>query len=226
MIVSVHQPQYLPWIGYFHKIAKSDLFVYLDDVQYKKREFQNRNRIRTKTEWQWLTVPVITKERFLQKISEVELDNTSRWQEKHWNSIKINYSHAPFFKDYREDFENIYSRKHDRLAGLNIEITAYLLKCFGISTPVKLESEFGLPGASTERIVNICKKLGADTYFSGAGGKDYMDETLFEKENIKLVYQDFKHPVYKQAYPGFEPYMSAIDLLFNCGPESPKIIKG
>ena len=106
MIVSVHQPQYIPWIGYFHKIAKSDEFVILDNVQYKKREFQNRNKILTKTGPIWLTVPVITKERFLQKISEVEIDNTVRWQEKHWESIKFNYSHSKYFKDYKNKVQN------------------------------------------------------------------------------------------------------------------------
>ncbi|MBU0951321.1 MAG: WbqC family protein [Elusimicrobia bacterium] len=227
MIVSVHQPQYIPWIGYFHKIAKSDEFIFLDNVQYKKREFQNRNKILTKNGSIWLTVPVITKEKFYQKISEVAIDNTVRWQEKHWESIKTNYNHSKYFKDYQNSFEAMYAKTWSKLVDLNSEIIFLLLKIFDIKTPVKVESELNITGTSTQRIINICEKLNSDTYLSGAGGKEYMDESLFEKEKIKLIYQDFKHPQYSQAYPGgFEPYMSAIDLLFNCGPDSSKLLRG
>lgn len=224
MIISVHQPQYLPWLGYFDKIMKSDIFVFLDNVQYKKREFQNRNKIRTKNGWLWLTIPVVTKERYYQKISEVEIDNTQHWQKEHWETIKMYYHQAKYFQNYKDFFEKIYSSKWDKLSSLNVEIIKYLLECLEIRTPIYFESELGLSGEATERIINICKKFKADTYLSGIGGKDYLDESRFDLENIKLVYQDFKHPTYPQVYPGFEPYMSVIDLLFNCGPESRKII--
>ncbi|MBN1383316.1 MAG: WbqC family protein [Elusimicrobia bacterium] len=225
MVISVHQPQYLPWLGYLHKISKSDAFVYLDNVQYKKREFQNRNRIRTKEGWIWLTVPVITKGKYHQKIFEVGIDNDDLWCNSHWESIKLNYSKAEHFSEHRDFFENIYSNKWEKLIDLNIKIIGYLLKVFEIKTPVYYESKLGTTETSTDRIIQICKKLNADEYLSGRGGKDYMEENKFEESGIKLIWQEFKHPEYKQVYDGFQPYMSAVDLLFNHGPESIGILK-
>lgn len=224
MIVSVHQPQYLPWLGYFDKILKSDIFVFLDNVQYKKREFQNRNKIRAKNGWLWLTVPVITKSLFYQKISEVKIDNTQHWQKEHWETIKMYYRSSKYFENYKDFFEKSYNQEWTKLTDLNVTIIKYLLECLEIKIPLLFESELGINGEATERIINICKKLNADTYLSGIGGKDYLDEELMKKEKIKLIYQDFKHPEYPQVYPGFELYMSAIDLLFNGGPESKKIL--
>lgn len=224
MIISVHQPQYLPWLGYFDKIIKSDIFVFLDNVQYKKREFQNRNKIRAKNGWLWLTVAVITKGHFYQKISEVEIDNTQHWQKEHWETIKMYYHSSKYFENYKDFFEKLYNQEWTKLTDLNVTIIKYLIECLEIKTPLLFESELEISGEATERIINICKKLNADTYLSGIGGKDYLDEELMRKEKIRLIYQDFKHPVYLQGYTGFEPYMSAIDLLFNCGPESRNIL--
>jgi hypothetical protein len=217
MILSVHQPQYLPWIGYFDKIKRSDMFVFLDDVQYKKREFQNRNRIRTKTGFIWLTVPVKTKDKYTQKINEVEIDNSTDWAQEHWKSIELSYSKSIFFIEYKKIFEKVYSVKWEKLVDINIQLVKIFLDLFNIKTPVQYESELNIGTTSTQRIVDLCKHYNADTYFSGSGGKEYMDETLFEKNNIKLVYQDFHHPAYKQVFPGFEPYMCMIDMLFNAG---------
>jgi len=217
MIVSVHQPQYLPWIGYFDKIKKSDIFVFLDNVQYKKREFQNRNKIRTKNGWIWLTVPVITKGKFLQNISEVEIDNTKDWQIEHYRSIELNYTKTEFFHKYKSFIEEIYKKKWSKLLDINICIIKKILEIFNIKTEIHYETEFNITTTSTQRIIDICKKLNADTYMSGIGGKNYLDEDLFIKNNIKLIYQNFKHPVYKQNFDGFQINMSIIDFLFNCG---------
>ncbi len=222
MILSVHQPQYLPWLGFFHKIAKSDIFVFLDDVQYKKREFQNRNKIRTKDGWLWLTVPVITKGKYIQKILEVEIDNTSNWTYEHFRSIELNYSGAKFYKEHRSFFESLYNKKWEKLIDINLEIIKYLMNFWNINTPIYFSSSLNLESTKTQRIIDICKHFKADTYLSGAGGKGYLEEELFQKNNIKLLYQNFEHPVYQQCYSGFEPYMSAIDLLFNCGQEARK----
>jgi len=224
MIVSVHQPQYLPWIGYFHKIAHSDVFVFLDNVQYKKREFQNRNKIRTKEGWLWLTVPVITKGRFTQKMKEVLIDNTSNWHKKHWQSIEMNYSKAKYFNEYKEFFKSLYEKEWDKLIDLNVFIIKYINELLNIKIPVYYESDLNIEGEKTTRIINICKKLNADTYLSGIGGKEYLIEEEFIKTGIKLIYQNFKHPVYTQVYPGFEPFMSIVDLLFNCGKESKNLL--
>lgn len=224
MVVAVHQPQYLPWLGYFHKIAKCDCFVFLDCVQYKKREFQNRNKIRTKDGWMWLTVPVISKEREVQLINEVEINNSFPWQRKHLNSIKLAYKNAPYFSNYIGFFEDVYSKKWVRLIDLNLYIIDFILKELQIETPIKFLSQLNVEGTKTERIIQICKALGSDTYLSGIGGKDYLDEELFKNNKIKLIYQEFKHPCYKQCYSPFIEKLSIIDLLFNCGKNSRKVL--
>ena len=224
MIVSVHQPQYIPWIGYFHKIKSSDVFVLLDNVQYKKREFQNRNKIRTKEGPIWLTVPVLTKGEYTQRIKDVCIDNTEHWERKHLNSMETDYHKAKYFKEHEPFFKELYSKKWEKLSELNIAVIKYLLDYLEIGTKIYLESELDITGESTERIVNICKKLGGDAYLSGAGGKDYMDEKLFADAKLGLVYQNFKHPEYPQVYEGFESHLSTVDMVFNCGKESMQLI--
>ena len=230
MILSVHQPHYIPWLGYFDKIDKSDCFVFLDQVQYKPREYQNRNRIRTKNGWLWLTVPVKSKGLGRQRICDVKIDNDTNWQKKHWESLKSCYSKAPFFKEYCGFFEGVYSTKWEQLIDLNIHIIEYLLKELNIEIPLYYESEIGTCSNATDRIIEICRKVKADTYLSGAGGRSYLEETKFAQAQIKLDYQDYHHPRYRQlcahrANP-FLPNMSAIDLLFNEGPATTKVLRG
>ncbi len=226
MRIAVHQPQYLPWIGYFHKMAHCDLFVYLDDVQYKKREFQNRNRIRTPDGFIWLTVPVITKGKYHQNISEVKIDPTaSAWQQEHLRSINLNYSRTPYYKEYIHFFEKLYNNPWHSLMELNLETIKIISEITGLKTPTEFSSKYSITTFSTQRIIELCRCVGANEYLSGAGGKDYLDEKLFQDSGIKLLYQEFNHPTYPQAYEGFIPYLSAIDLLFNIGgSESAKII--
>ena len=229
MIVSVHQPQYIPWLGYFDKIDKSDCFVFLDTVQYKKREYQNRNRIRTKESWLWLTVPVKTKGSSEQIISDVLIDNELDWAKQHRKSLHSWYGKSPYFKDYFPFFEGVYEKKWEKLIELNICIIEYLLRVLNIDTSILLESELATTEKSTQRIIQICKKLKADTYLSGTGGRDYLKEELFTEADIKLVYQEFTHPDYEQQFMsqahGFEPHMSVLDLVFNAGPRSLEIIR-
>jgi hypothetical protein len=219
MILSVHQPHYLPWIGYIDKIFKSDVFVFLNNVQYKKREFQNRNKIRIKTGWLWLTVPVISKDKYLQRLSDVDVNNETDWVNEHWKSIEHNYSHAKYFPAFRNRFADVYQHTWQRLVDVNVRLIEIFNDIYGVRTPVHFESNLDIRTTSTQRIIDICKKLNADTYLSGTGGKDYMDESLFAANGIRLVYQEFKHPVYGQVFEGFEPCMSIIDHLFNCGPD-------
>lgn len=226
MIVSVHQPQYLPWLGYFDKIHRSDAFVFLDNVQYKDREYQNRNRIRTGDGCIWLTVPVLKKTGSYPNISDVLIDNMQDWRKRHWRSISLNYAHAPFFKKYAPFFEELYSRDWQKLVDLNMHIVNALNRFLGIDRPVYLESQLDVKTAGTRRIIDICKALKSDTYLSGVGGKAYLEEGLFAANNIKLVYQDFRHPEYAQRHIPFMPFMSIIDLLFNHGDGSLKILAG
>jgi len=226
LIVSVHQPHYLPWLGYFDKIAASDLFVLLDNVQYKKREYQNRNRIRTRQGVKWLTVPVATTGKYEQMTGEVEIESGASWREKHLETLRHAYSSAPHFKRVFEELEELYmGREWARLAEINSAMLAWFMKEMEIETRVALESELGTGGLSTERIVNICRAVGADVYLSGSGGRDYMDEALFEKAGLKLEYQKYEHPVYPQVHGGFEPFMGIVDLLFNAGKNAAQIVR-
>lgn len=226
MILAVHQPQYIPWLGYFHKIAKCDLFVFLDDVQYKKREFQNRNKIVTPDGPQWLTLPVITKGHYTQNIKDVLLDSTEDWTKNHFKSIEHNYHKAAHYAEHSSFLTELYSKKWEKLIDVSMEFIKYSLNYLAIQTPWKMSSEYNVTETSTARIIELCKKTGADTYLSGAGGKDYMDEELFKHNGIKLVFQDFKHPEYKQTQSKFEPYMSTVDLFLNCGAGSREILLG
>jgi hypothetical protein len=220
MKAAIHQLQYWPGLRFFAKMRAADLFIYLDDVQFEKREFQNRNRIRTPRGWQYLTAPVVSKGRFSQKINKVELDNTADWQREHLLAIKTNYARAPFFARYLPAFEELYSRDYRLLADLAIATMDLLKDGFGIKTPVKFSSEYRVEEASSARLARLCAAAGADEYLSGAGARAYLDPGVFSFAGIKLAWHEFKPREYRQAFPGFEPDMSALDLLLNCGPAS------
>lgn len=230
MIASVHQPQYLPWLGYFQKIYHSDVFVFLDDVQYKKREYQNRNRIRTKSGCIWLTVPVLKNEEPYPNISNVYIDNSRNWRRRHWRAIYLNYARAPFFKKYSDFFEDLYKKEWEKLVDLNIYIVKSINEFLGIERRTCLLSQLNVNTPATQRIINICKALKTETYLSGIGGKDYLEEDKFKDNSIELIYQNFNHPVYTQLYmkdkKDFVPYLSIIDLIFNHGPDSLEILVG
>lgn len=223
MIISIHQPQYLPWLGYFDKISKSDVFVLLDNVQFKKNEWQNRNRIKTARGWQWLTVPMIHK--FTQKIYEVKINNTVHWGKKHLNTLVTNYSKAAFFRQHIAFFEQAFAREWRCLVDLNIHFIRYLADGLGLSEKRLIRaSAYDLREDATERLIDLCKQLQGDVYLSGRDGAKYLNTALFEKEGIQVVFQDYHHPQYPQLYGAFEPSLSAVDLLFNCGPESRSVL--
>jgi hypothetical protein len=223
LIVAVHQPQYLPWIGYFDKMRRADVFCYLNDVQYKKNEWQNRNRIKTAQDWQWLTVPV--RYRFPEKINEVQINNTTQWSKKHLQALKTNYSRAPYFKAYISIFEDIFFKEWELISELNIHLIERLKDALQMQAKTTIiSSELTLREEPTDRLIDICKALGADTYLAGRGGAGYMDMARFEKNGLKVIMQEFKHPVYSQLFGDFQSHLSIVDLLFNCGPDSLKIM--
>jgi hypothetical protein len=223
MRVAIHQPQYLPWLGYFHKMMMSDVFVFLDDVQFKKNEFQNRNRIKTAEGASWLTVPVI--HHFPQLISEVEINNRRDWRKKHLRTLDMNYRKAPYFDNFFPLFASGLTRDWEYLSPLNIYSIEKISKALGIKKRFIKSSELApLENGATDRLIDICRKLGADTYISGAGGRSYLELGKFDEAGIKVQFQEFNHPVYPQLYGKFEPYLSVVDLLFNCGEKSGKII--
>jgi hypothetical protein len=218
------QPAYLPWLGYFHRVALSELFILLDHVQIDKNSktgFAHRNKVRTKEGWCWLTVPLKTKGQhgnlFLNKI---EIAKDQPWAAKHWATIRHCYASAPYFAPHSPALEQFYSRSWERLADLAREITRYQLDAFAIRTPVRFSSEMGVPGTKDELILNLCRAVGASVYISGPFGRDYLKLGPFDEAGIRVVFHDYQHPTYPQVYPGFQPYMAALDLLMNCGPDS------
>jgi len=223
MICAIHQPQYLPWLGYFDKIDQVDLFLFLDDVQFKKHEWQNRNRIRTRDGWQWLTVPV--RHHFGQEIRAVEIDDHLPWRRKHWQALQTDYGRARHFAEASAPWQEIYDREWSELSRLNVESVQRLCRAMGIETPMRLASEFSVPGAATDKLIGLCRAVGADTYLSGTGGRDYLDEEAFRRAGVRLVYQAFEHPTYPQVWDGFVSHLSAVDLLFNCGRDSLAVLR-
>ena len=171
MIVTGHQPEFIPYLGFFSKISKADIFVIVDNIQFKKKNFQNRNKIKTREGWMWLTVPVITKGRFEQKICEVEINNSLNWQRKHWASITLNYQKAPFFKEHSGFFEEVYSKEWRLLSEFNEAFIRYIMGQLELDVDVLKSSELGVTGQKTDLLIDICKKTGADTSPASRGSR-------------------------------------------------------
>ncbi len=224
MILTAHQPVYLPWLGLFHKIALAETFVYFDQVQYLPKDWMNRNKIRTKSGSIWLTVPVLRKGYRDLKTSEIEINNSIDWQKKHLRSISLNYKKSPYFENYIPFFEDVYSRKWKFLGELNEYMLKWFLDELGIKVNFLNANDFKFQGEKSSLILNMCKELNASTYIFGMLGKDYADVQEFEKNNIGLIFQNYNHPKYSQLYREFISHMSVIDLLFNHGPKSLEII--
>lgn len=223
MIITIHQPNYLPYPGFFDKMRDADIFVIYDDAQFNKEDFQHRNKIRIFHGWKWLTIPV---EKKLIPIKEIKIRNELmnkdlKWSDAQFKEIKESYLDTPYYDKYENKLEEIYMNTYDKLIDLNLDIIYFLMDAFKIKTKLVFSSELGLTSRSTQRLIEIVESLGGDTYLSGSFGKNYLDISLFKEKNIKLEFQDFKHPVYKQNYEGFIPNMSSIDALFNIG-EFPK----
>jgi len=224
MILTAHQPVYLPWLGLFHKISLAETFVYFDQVQYLPKDWMNRNKIRTKDGSIWLTVPVLRKGYRDLKTSEIEINNSTNWQKKHLRSISLNYNKSPYFENYIPFFEDVYSRKWEFLGDLNEYMLKWFLDELGIKVNFLNAKNFKFEGEKSSLILNMCKKLDASTYIFGTLGKDYANVHEFEKNNVKLIFQDYNHPKYSQLYSEFVSHLSVIDLLFNHGPKSLEII--
>lgn len=222
-IVAINQPGYLPWMGFFKRIMYSDIFVFLDNVQYLKKDWQNRNKIRTNQDWIWLSVPV--KKNNFENLNKVEIDYSENWSAMHKKSIKYNYSKSEFFDDYWPFFDQLFEKKFSRLIDLNMEIINYVIDVLGIKTKTILASELTVEGKKSDLNLSICKTLNADVYLSGTLGADYIQVDDFQNNNIKVEFADYQHPIYPQCFDPFVPNMAIIDLLFNCGKESQKILQ-
>ncbi len=225
-IVAVHQPNYLPWLGYFHKIASADVFIFLDSVQYPRgQSIANRNKIKTAQGWQWLTVPISIPKGQRGKASYLDASAAElRWKKKHLKTLQVNYSRAPYFQPYFEQIAEILLAEQS-FAQTNMVLIGYFLGQLEIDTPLYRLSELEkVSGQKSQLIADICIHFEADTYISGQGARVYNDETAFAQQGIQIVYQQFTCPVYPQIHGDFIPNLSALDLLFNCGPESKDIL--
>ena len=224
MILTAHQPVYLPWLGLFHKIALADLFCYFDIVQYQRKDYNNRNKIKTSNGELWLSVPVESKNHLSKNVSKI-LIVQDNWVKKHLKSIELNYKKTPFFKDYFPELQSILiNDSKDSLGYLNLKLLEYFMECLKIDTPIVKASDCSFEGIGSDLVLDMCVKLGADNYIFGEQGKNYADVKAFKEAEIVVEFQNYIHPVYRQMGRDFLPYMSIIDLLFNEGDKSYEIL--
>ncbi|MBE2986048.1 WbqC family protein [Campylobacter sp. RM12920] len=224
--IAILQSNYIPWKGYFDLINMVDEFIFYDDMQYTKRDWRNRNKIKTLNGLAWLSIPVEVKGKFFQKINETKISEKD-WVKKHWQSISHNYSKAKYFKDYKDIFEDLYLNcSEEYLSQINYKFITTINKILDIDTKLRWSSEFKLIDGQTEKLIGICKECDADIYLSGPAAKDYFDEGLAEKEGIKMEWMDYSgYKEYTQLHPPFEHGVSILDLLFNEGENAKKFMK-
>jgi len=224
--VAIVQSNYIPWKGYFDLIASADEFILLDDVQYTKRDWRNRNKIKTAGGPRWLSIPVQVKGKFHQKIRETRVANQD-WLREHWNSIAHHYAQAPHFADYRDRVEALYRDcEEEYLSLVNHRFLTGICAMLGIETRITWSSDYDLVDGPTERLASLCEQAGATLYLSGPAARDYMDEGVFAALGIRVAYMDYSgYPEYPQLHPPFEHAVTALDLVFNTGPDAPRFMK-
>jgi WbqC-like protein family len=227
MIVTIHQPEHLPWLGFCNKADQADVLVLLDIVQYRTNYFQNRNRILGSGGIpQWLTVPVLTKGHTNLTIKDMRINNTINWREKCWKSIFFSYSKHPYFAEYGSFFEQLYRKEWEYLSQLNESIILNLFSMLGVQTRIVRASNLGIQGRSSFLLRDICLRMGTTAYLAGQSAKEYLDEKIFTEVGIQVLHHTFNHPEYLQRNTlSFVSHLAAIDLLFNCGPNSLDLIR-
>jgi hypothetical protein len=230
VIVAAHQPHFLPWLGYLDKLAKADLFVVMDDLQYEAQNYQNRQRVKLSEGAAWLVVPL---ERGSQDdlILDKRIDNTGNakqhWQRRIWLTLETNYRRAPHWSRYADELHDVFVRRWTHLVELDLHILDLARRWLRISVPIVRSSSLGLSGHKTERLVDLCRKVGASSYLSGSGGSSsYLDVERMGRAGVGVVWQHFDHPVYEQRYSerGFVSHLGFLDLLFNCGDRAREIL--
>ncbi|MBI5075461.1 MAG: WbqC family protein [Nitrospirae bacterium] len=226
--IAILQPGYIPWLGFFEQLSVCDIFVFLDDVQFTKNDWRNRNRIKTKEGIVWLTVPVVHK--FGQKIMEVRIDSRSSWQRKHLQSFRLWYGRSRYFEEMAADVERIYSKAWHYLVDLDLELCLLLKDRFDIRSTVLRSSDLHVGSEDkNRRLIELCKATGCDHFYEGKSGQSYIDLELFRSHDITVEFQDYHHPYYDQLWmkeQGFISHLSAMDLLFNHGSDSAGILTG
>jgi len=215
--VCIHQPDFLPFLGFYQKLKRSDIYIALDHVQFIKRGWQNRDRIKSQNGEIWLTVPVENKGNYKQLLMDTKLDDSQQWREKHLNTIKSCYGKAPHFKSYFEKIEAIYRQPHGTLTKLNLSFIRFFLDIFKMDIPIKKSSEMNPDGAKNELLIDLCKKISAAKYITGTGATEYLDDAMFKANGIELEVVSFNPKPYPQLFGDFIPNLSAVDFLFNKG---------
>lgn len=213
--MSAHQPAYLPWLGYFDKIKRSDVFIFLDTVQYEKNSFTNRNKIKTQNGPIWLSVPVIKTDHFDKTMREMPIDKNSHWQRKHLNSIQQSYSKAPHFKELMPKLQDLYAKDYDNIVDATWDHLIFWLDVLDIHTKIIKSSSLDVSSKKSDFVFDLCRAVNADYYISGALGKDYLDIEKFERAGIKVEFQDYQHPIYPQLFGEFLPDMGVVDFAMN-----------
>lgn len=224
-VVVIHQPDFMPYLGFFDRLVKSDIYVILDTVQFVKR-WTGRDKIKTRNGEQWITVETQKAPVDIQ-INQVLLVEDDKWRKKHLNVISYNYKKAPYYSEIMPCIEKLYQESCSKLSDFNIKSIRMLMDLFDIHIECIMASDIKPVGRNNELNIDIMKKIGARRYLSGVGAKDYYVPELYEQAGIEVIWQEFEHPVYQQQFDGFIPYLSSIDMLFNCGIEdSRKILRG
>ena len=228
MIITIHQPEHLPWLGFFNKLSKAEYFVILDNVQFEKNYFQNRNKIMNNGEAMWIGIPIQTKGHMNGTIAStlIATQTNPKWKHKYLQTIKSNYGKHPYFSEIYPIVEEIFSKDTDKLYDINVEIIKKFSDKLGFHPTFVRATDLDANGAKSDLVLNICKKMGATRYIAGPSGRDYMDLQSFKEAGIEVVFNDYKHPEYPQKkVEKFVPYLSTLDLLMNCGfEESRRII--
>ena len=225
MNIAIQQPEHIPWIGFFNKMVQCDSFVYLDNVQFKKRYFENRNKVRGKSETLWLTVPVISKGLYSQNLCDVKIDSGQAWKKKYIGRLEYVYGKYPFWSELKEIVYAPLNKSFEKLVDLNLAFIENIREYLEIDTPTVLASQMiseDLKGS--DLILELCIRSKAKRYTSGPDGINYLDSEKFLKNGIEIVYHDFEHPQYPQMAKAFTSYLSILDLIANCGKESLQFI--
>lgn len=217
-VVAIHQPNFLPWLGFFHKMTLADVFILLDNVPFTKNGFQNRVKIKSAQGEQWLTVPVLTKGRFGQLTCEVLINNNVRWQKAHLGTLRANYRRAPYYEKVLAWLKPLYRETPTHLAAFNQSLIEAVLRQLSLPSELVVASSVALEGNGPELLLHLVQAVSGNVYLSGPSGRDYLDASIFQRAGIKVEFQRFQHPVYPQLYGDSIPGLSIIDLLMNVGP--------
>lgn len=228
-IVTIHQPEFIPWLGFFNKLWHCDIFIILDKVQFKKNNFENRNKVRTKNTpgWTWITIPVLIKGKFGQKIDEVLINDemAPRWRIAILNTIKLSYGRSRYFDDIYPIIEKNIMQATENLVDINISLLAAIINYLGMNKKILRQSDLRVFSDKSQLLAELVRASGANVYLSGQSGKSYLDQDIMQAHNIRVIYQEFKHPVYKQPHGSFIEGMSIVDLLLNYGKDSVDFIQ-